>query len=544
GFFVNTLVLRADCSGNPTFSDYLAQIKTTNLDAQANQDVPFEHLVERLQPSRSTTHSPLFQIMFSMNINQSVALEQADLTLSPLYSHRKSSHKEDSKSVAKFELTLNAVESDSGLTLNFDYKVDLFDAKTIARLAQHLTRLLQGIVADPQTRIGQLPMLSEQEQQYLLHDLNGSHAELPQDLCIHQLFEQQVKQTPNAIALTFIDEHEQRQSQLSYQALNEKANQLAHYLVSKGVKPDTLVGICVERSFDMVIGILAILKAGGAYVPLDPNYPQSRLDYLVNDSGISVLLCQKQLTTRFDNGQLSQPSVTLVTIWLDDPDLRQTLAGHYSRDRQCSQSHQAGNLAYVIYTSGSTGQPKGVMVEHGNLMAYNQSFKTQLALLSIDNGAVGPWLWTASFAFDASIKGLLSLAQGKSVVIATDAASKDPQAIAELIQRYQIDVYNGTPAFIGEVIEQLEQVGACRPALIVGGEQVSETVAAKIRGYCQHNNRKAINAYGPTETTINSTFGLVDVEQQGQLSIGRPISNTQVYVLDSHLQPVPVGVVG
>ncbi|MCJ8272885.1 MAG: condensation domain-containing protein, partial [Psychrosphaera sp.] len=274
GFFINTQVLRTDCSGNPTFVDFLAKVKSTNLDAQANQDVPFEQLVERLQPQRSTEHSPLFQIMFSMNTNDSSAtFELPGLSLSPLV-------QDDAPLVAKFELTLNAFETIDGLEFGFEYNTDLFEPATIERLGAHLLRLLGGIVANPQCLIGQLPMLSDAEQQYLVHTLNDSKSERSPNMCVHELFEAQVKATPDNIAVEF--EHKT----LSYTSLNKKANQLAHYLRSKGVKPDTLVGICTERSLDMMIALLAILKAGGGYVPIDPSYPAKRQQYMVENSQI------------------------------------------------------------------------------------------------------------------------------------------------------------------------------------------------------------------------------------------------------------------
>jgi len=330
GFFVNTLVLRADCSGNPSFSDYLNHIKTVNLDAQANQDVPFEHLVERLKPARSTSHSPLFQIMLSMDNNDNTKMKLPGLVLSSL---------EATGVVAKFELTLHAKETEQGLYFNFEYNSDLFDVGTIERLSAHFNILLQSIVDNPNGLIAELPMLSEQEQHYLLHTLNDTQVDYPQDQCIHELFEEQVIKTPDNVALVF------EEQQLTYAELNHKANRLAHYLREQGVKADILVGICVERSLEMVVGILAILKAGGAYVPLDPSYPQSRLDYMVADSGIKLLLTQYHLKERLE-------AESLKILELDDESLQQTLQAYSAINLLRAKVQSPDNLAYVIYTSG------------------------------------------------------------------------------------------------------------------------------------------------------------------------------------------------
>ncbi|NQZ10285.1 MAG: amino acid adenylation domain-containing protein, partial [Algicola sp.] len=530
GFFINTLVLRADCSGNPSFGDYLANIKATNLAAQAHQDVPFEYLVDKLKPARSTAHSALFQIMFSMNTNEEVALELPGLTLSGLADQQE-------QVLAKFDLTLNAFEGESGLSLAFQYNTDLFDATTIERLGTHLVNLLQGIVAQPQLNIDDLPMLCEQELHYLQTTLNDTQVEYDKQTCVHQLFEQQVKRSPDKRAVIF--EQDQLSHFLSYQSLNEKANRLAHYLRARGVVSNTLVGLCVERSLDMVIGILAILKAGGAYVPLDPNYPQDRLDYMVKDSDIKLLLSQTALKGRFKTDSLTIDC-------LDDESFNSRLEKQLVSNPLPLHSQISADLVYVIYTSGSTGQPKGVMVEHANLLAYNLAFKTQLAQLNNQN-STAPWLWIASMAFDASVKGILSLCHGKPVVIVPALVSQDPALIAPLIKKYKVDVFNASPALMAQVIDYLTAVVKAHgsgPNLIVSGDQVSEFALAKIRAYVKAGFGQAINAYGPTETTVNSTYAMITAGEKDSLTIGRPVHNTQTYVLNQYLKPLPAGVTG
>ncbi|MHC5727294.1 MAG: non-ribosomal peptide synthetase, partial [Nostoc sp.] len=333
GFFVNTLVLRTNLAGNLTFSELLTRVREVALGAYAHQDLPFEQLVEQLQPQRDLSYTPLFQVMFVLQNAPMSALELPGLTLSLLESE---SH------TAKFDLTLYMTETAEGLVGTLEYNSDLFESNTISRMAGHLQTLLSGIVTNPQQHLKDLPLLTQVEQA-LLAEWNHTQVEYPQEKCIHQLFEAQVERTPDAVAVVFEDE------QLTYCELNARANQLAHYLRSLGVKPEVLVGICVERSLEMIVGLLGILKAGGAYVPLDPTYPQARLSFMLEDTSVSVLLTQAQLLKVLPLNQAK--IVCLDTEWnVIAQDNKENLVTHV----------KSNVLAYVNYTSGSTGKPKGV----------------------------------------------------------------------------------------------------------------------------------------------------------------------------------------
>ncbi|NQZ12121.1 MAG: amino acid adenylation domain-containing protein, partial [Algicola sp.] len=516
GFFVNTLVLRCDCSGNPLLTDYWQAIKTTNLDAQANQDVPFEHLVERLNPQRSTAYSPLFQVMFTMDTFETIMPELADLNLSPLV------NASDSVS-SRFELMLSVAESATGLSFTFEYNTDIFDGDTIERLGRHYVSLLSGIVANSLGRIGELPMLSQDEREYLLHTVNKTGADYAKD-CIHQLFERQAQQNPDNIALVF--EHQQ----LSYQQLNEKANRLAHYLIEQGVAPGTLVGIAVERSMSMVIGILAILKAGGAYVPFDLNYPQSRLDHMVLDSGIRLLLSQKGLSVSFEAEQLT-------TIWLDD----ETSVYAYAATNP-DVAQLAKSPAYVIYTSGSTGLPKGVVQSHQtltNLVSYcaehnNQNLpKTTLAFTSI--------------SFDVSVQELATSWFTGSLLVMISQPDKDNLfALPELLQSKAIERVFMPPSVLQFVAEQLQQQSMVLNHLsevIVAGDALLVTPAIE-HFLAQHPECCLWNHYGPTETHVVTTARIDNRLDISRPPIGKAVANTRLYVLDDNQNLTPYGNVG
>ncbi|MFO0108887.1 MAG: non-ribosomal peptide synthetase, partial [bacterium] len=325
GFFVNTLVMRTDLSADPSFSSLLVRVREMALSAYAHQDLPFEMLVEALQPQRNLSHTPLFQVAFVFQNTPNSQVELTGLTVSPLVVEN---------TTAKFDLTLAMENTGTGLVGVWEYNTDLFDSSTIERMASHFVTLLEGIVANPFERISQLPLLTAVEQQQLLIEWNDTQVDYPHDLCIHQLFEEQVERNPDAVAVVF------EEQQLTYDELNCRANQLAHYLQSLGVGADVLVGICVERSLEMIVGLLAILKAGGAYVPLDPEYPQERLSFILEDAQVKVLLTQQSLLDKLQSHQAQL--VCLDEIWEE--------IVQNNQDNPTS-GVTAFHLANVIYTS-------------------------------------------------------------------------------------------------------------------------------------------------------------------------------------------------
>ncbi|HIK04811.1 MAG TPA: amino acid adenylation domain-containing protein [Trichormus sp. M33_DOE_039] len=519
GFFVNTLVLRSRLEGNPSFSDLLQQVKQVALDAYAHQDIPFEQVVDALQLKRNLSHIPLFQVMFALQNAPMGNLELPGLQLSQLPMEAITS---------KFDLTLSMTETPQGLVGNWEYNTDLFDAETITRMAAHFQNLLTAIVANPQQTVQELPLLSDAERQLLL-DWHPT-TEYVVNQCLHQRFEEQVEKTPDAIAVNFADQH------LTYAQLNARANQLAHYLRTLGVAPDVLVGICVERSLDMMVGLLGILKAGGAYVPLDPDYPPERLAFMLDDSQVSVLLTQSKWLETL-------PVTTAKTICLD-------------RDSDDINIHNVENpqsgvlpehLAYVIYTSGSTGKPKGVLVNHCNVMRLFAATQNWFNFNASD-----VWTLFHSYAFDFSVWEMWgALLYGGRLVVVPFWVSRDPEAFYELLVRERVTVLNQTPSAFRQLIwveqqEKLKDNQLSLRSVIFGGEALDPT--SLLPWVERHGDAtpQLVNMYGITETTVHVTFRpltMTDTESRSSV-IGVPIPDLQLYILDEHLQPVPIGVRG
>jgi amino acid adenylation domain-containing protein/FkbH-like protein/non-ribosomal peptide synthase protein (TIGR01720 family)/FkbM family methyltransferase len=525
GFFVNTLVMRTRLEENPSFSELLMQVRSTCMDAYANQDVPFEQIVEALQIERSLSHSPLFQVMFALQNAPLEELETPGLTM-PAASFAIAPLHLDNVN-AKFDLTLQMWETntDEGNSLQgfWQYNTDLFDEDRIARMTGHFQTLLAGIVANPQTSVGTLPLLTEGERHQLLVEWNDTHIPYPDTKCIHQLFEEQVEQNSNAIAVVYENES------LTYRELNDRANQLAHYLQSLGVKEEVLVGICVERSPQMIIGMLAILKAGGAYLPLDSSYPQERLAYMLNDSQVSILLTQEQL-----NAQIPKTSAKIVlldTYW-------QEVISKYSQENPTNEPSNQ-NQAYVIYTSGSTGKPKGITVTHQavNRLVYNTNYVELTANHRIAQAS--------NAAFDAATFEIWgALLNGARLVGITKEVLLSPPQLATQLQEQQIDFLFVTTALFNQLVSQVPGIFKTLQTVLFGGEAVEPNW---VRTLLQNQPpNRLLHVYGPTENTTFSSWYLVQEvpEEATNLPIGQPIANTQIYILDRHLQPVPIGVPG
>ncbi|WP_415878280.1 amino acid adenylation domain-containing protein [Methylomonas sp. TEB] len=513
GFFVNTLVLRSDLSANPTFAELLEQIRTTVLDAQNHQDLPFEKLVEALQPARDASSSPLFQVMFVLQNHDGLALSLPDLEVAVL---------EDDSRTAKFDLTLHIQDWPNGrLRGSFEYNTDLFDAETVARWARHYLILLQAALERPQMRIFELPMLTDGEKRRLLEDWNATEVEYPQGRCIHQLFEAQVEKTPNAVALSFEDRS------LTYTELNAKANQLAHYLIAQGLGPDILVGICIERSLEMVIGLLGILKAGGAYVPLDPNYPEERLAFMLDDIAPIAVLTQAKFAGRsFGCAQVLSLDGDWVSI--------ETYSAVNPRS-----DIRPENLAYCIYTSGSTGQPKGAGVPHRGILNRLQWMQAEYRLDGNDHV-----LQKTPYSFDVSVwEFFWPLMTGARLVVASPELHKDSFGLVELIRRERITILHFVPSMLQAFVEtpEVEQCGSLK-WVICSGEALP---ADLVQRFQQKLPAELHNLYGPTEASVDVSYWACPVDcRESAIPIGQPIANIRLYILDLSLNPVPAGTPG
>jgi amino acid adenylation domain-containing protein len=516
GFFVNTLALRTNVSGSSTFRELVRRVKEVALGAYAHQDLPFEKLVEELNPERDISHSPVFQVMFSVqNVPREMpSLSGLTITRVPLHSV-----------TAKFDLTLFLTETPGGLNCWFEYNSDLFDAATIERMAAHFEALLEGAVTNPEQRLAELPLLTAPERSQLLIEWNDTAAAYRRDVCIQTLFEEQVEKNSNKVALI------SDTARLTFGEVNQRANQLAHYLKRRGVGPEVLVGICVERSPEMVVGLLAVLKAGGAYVPLDPGHPAERTSFMLKDSAAQLLLTQHGLGESLGNwgGE---------TIYLDSE------WEEIARDstENPAATALATNSAYVLYTSGSTGQPKGVVNTHR---------------ASVNRFT---WMWQTypfaedevccqktSLSFGDSIWEIFGpLLQGVPLAIIPDEVVKDPQRFITALATNQVTRLVLVPSLLRVMLElgedlaqQLRNLRFC----VCSGETLPVDLAALFRE--QLPQTLLINLYGSSEVAADVLCYEVDqTEGLATIPLGRPIANTSVYVIDANFQPVPVGILG
>ena len=513
GFFVNSLVMRADLSGDPSFVELLRQVRETTLGAYAHQDVPFERLVDALGVARDASQNPLFQVVFAWQNVPFSAMQLPDLVIDVDAFDR---------GTARFDLEFHLWEHESGLRGRICYNTDLFDAATIEGMRGHLQKLLQQIAADPRRRLSELPLLTEVERQVFV-EWNDTRRKYPRQECVHRLFEEQVRRTPDATAVVFGDE------QVSYAELNVRSNRLAHYLARLGVGRGTRVGLCVERSIEMVTAMLGILKAGGAYVPLDPTYPAERLVFMLEDSGAPVLLTQRCLRARFPHVAAS------ATVCLDEG--WESTAPEDGENPTTTAT--ADDLAYVIYTSGSTGKPKGVCVPHRGIMRL-VIHTDYVQLESTDRIAQA-----SNASFDAATFEIWgALLHGACLVGTTKEVLLSPEAFAEHIDQSGISVLFITTALFNQIAREAPGVLSPLRYVLFGGEAVDPAwVRAVLQaGPPQH----LLHVYGPTENTTFSTWYEVrEVSSEATtVPIGRPIANTTAYVLDRYQNPVPVGVPG
>ena len=509
GLLVNTLVLRADLGGDPTFRELLLRVRDVALDAYAHQEFPFERLVEILKPPRDMSHSVLFQVMFIFQNLPSQAVKLPGLTLSYPPIRTGSS---------KMDLTLEVVERTEGLGMYLEYNTDLFTADTIRRLSNHLGRVLAAIADDTTQHISQLRLLSDAEYRQITAEWNATDAPEAVRAAVPQLFEAQAARTPDAPAVRFEEQC------LSYRELNRRVNRLAHHLRRHGVSRDVLVGIFVERSLEMLIAVLAVMKAGGAYVPLDPAYPADRLEFMVQDAGISLVVTQGPLL-----GLVSMPVTTRV-LCLD----RDSGAIAAESDEKPHGGADLEDLAYVIYTSGSTGRPKGVQIAHRSLANVLSSFQQTMDVRDRD---VLVAVTTLSFDI-AGLELLLPLVTGAQVVVASREVAADPAKLMALLAESDATIVQATPTTWRMLLEAgWRSAGALR--VLCGGEAFPADLAERLLA----TGASIWNVYGPTETTIWSTAHRV-TSGDSAVPIGRPIANTRIYVLDVSGEPVPIGVPG
>jgi amino acid adenylation domain-containing protein len=539
GFFINTLVMRTDLSGEPTFRETLRRVREVCLGAYTHQDVPFEKLVEELQPERSLSRNPLFQVTFQLfsaapsmasvgqTANDSATFVESEQLAESLESEDAAPDAEVSldieRGTAIFDLTFDMWETDGKLSGRVEYSTDLFDAATIARLLDSYLQLLEGAAANPDARISELPLLGASARAVLLDEWNETRADYSTDTLLHELFEQQAEAAPSAVAVVF------EQEQLTYAELNRRSNQLAHYLKGLGAGPETRVGVLMERSVEMVVALLGVLKAGAAYVPLDSSYPHERLRFMVDDAGVDVLLAQERAASFLP----------------EDDDVRLVLvdAAGEAISRESEENSQSGahpnNLAYVIYTSGSTGRPKGVMISHRAVCNHMLWMKSAVPLEASD--AV---LQKTPISFDASVWEFYApLMAGARLVIARPEGHRDSAYLVEAIRRFGVTVVQLVPSQLQMLLDEpgLEECVGLR-RVFCGGEVLPDALRERLSARL---DVELYNLYGPTEAAIDATaWKCAPDSERAALPIGRPISNTQVYLLDGHLQPVPVGVAG
>ena len=507
GFFINTLVLRTDLTGQPDSMELLRRVKETTLEAYANQDVPFEKLVEVLLPQRDLSRTPLFQVMFVLQNVPWTALQLGTAKMLPF---------NVDTGAAQFEISLFLGETASGMEGFVEYNTDLFEAASVARMIAHYQMLLRGIVADPSQSIAVLPLLSVNERKQVIEEWNRTGCEIPEGTLV-ELFEEQVQRSLAAVALTYDEE------QLTYRELNERANQVGWYLRERGVGPDVVVGICVDRSAEMLVGLLGIWKAGGGYLPLDPDFPAERLRYMVEDSRPVLLLTQERLEPRL----MEAGAEEVLCLDRDWETIRKQPVTNPKR------FGSAENVAYIIYTSGSTGRPKGVMVIHEAVMNFLHAMTSALGMREDDVLAA---VTTVSFDI-AGLELYLPLITGGRILLISRETARDAHQLHQKLIQQPVTMMQATPSTWSMLVLDGWQPRSGLK-ILCGGEALNRELAAKLVSH----DVTLWNLYGPTETTIYSS--LKQLNDSDPITIGKPIANTQMYVVDKEMEPVPVGIPG
>ncbi|RPH96825.1 MAG: amino acid adenylation domain-containing protein, partial [Calditrichaeota bacterium] len=505
GFFVNTLVMRGDLDGNPTFAEFLSQVKKTAVEAYEHQDVPFEKLVDILQPQRDTSHSPLFQVMFALQESSLESIELADLRLSVF---------QISSGAAKFDMSLSMVEREGQFRGQLEYDSDLFDAHTIEQFIHHFRLLFESIAADQNQRMFDVDILSDQDRTTIIHEFNDvGTLTIPDDALLYDLFEKRAVRTPQQVII--LSEH----GALTCDQLNKRANQLASYLAKKGLRAEKFAAICMDRSAEMIVGILGILKAGAAYVPMDPDYPAERLSYILNDSGAGIVLTQKHLLDK-----LPETGAEIICLDEDWDAISQENDGNVRRALSCK------NLAYMIYTSGSTGRPKGVTITHQSA--------TALVTWGIENyrqEQVNGFFFSTSICFDVSVFEIFVTLCGHGRLI----MGKNALDLPNISHSNQVTLVSMVPSAISQLM-RMDAIPASVTTVHLAGEFLSPAIVDQL--YQREHIQNVYDLYGPTEDTVYSTHALR--QKNAPATIGKPLKGKKIYVLDAAFNPVPVGVAG
>ncbi|WP_291583726.1 non-ribosomal peptide synthetase, partial [Clostridium sp. UBA6640] len=514
GMFVNTLALRNKPEGDKKYIDFLKEVKENSLKAYENQSYQLEILVENLNLRRDTSRNPLFDVMFNMvDTVTSRDIKLDDIVLKAYSNGNK---------ISKFDLTLNAVESDIKIIFSIEYCSKLFKKETIERLGSHYVRILDNIVSNKEIKLREVNLLSESERNQILYEFNDTKVDYPKEKTIHELFETQVEKTPENIAIVF------EGKKLTYRELNERANSLARVLRGKGVKTDSIVGIMVERYLEMIVGIMGILKAGGAYLPIDPSYPKERIEYMLKDSKCEVLLT---VESSVNNIEFTKEVIDLFNEgWFED-DLS-----------NLEKINNSSNLAYVIYTSGTTGEPKGVMIEHRSVINTLIYMQDNYPVVMHD-----AYLFKTNYTFDVSVTEIFGYFMGGgTLVIVNDTDSKDINAIINAIKKYKVTHINFVPAMLNMFIELTDDnynKVANLKYVFAAGEELKANLVSNF--YNKFNNIALENLYGPTEASIYATKYSTSIALNGNsVPIGTPINNTKIYILDTKNNHLPIGVVG